>query len=371
MSHIPFLPLREITGSFGTLIPEAVFRVLDSGRYLHGQEVEAFETEFSRYIGSKYCTGVGNGYDALTLSLMAMKDKYGWEAKDEVIVPGLTFIATAQAVIRAGLTPVLADVDESALITAETAERVLSDDTKAVIPVHLYGKAVNMPVFMQWARQHGLLVLEDAAQAHGCKIAGKRVGSWGDMAAFSFYPGKNLGALGDGGAILTDDEELDKAVRMLANYGAEKKYYHTALGLNSRLDEMQAAVLRVKLRRLDEDNAKRQVIAAIYADNIKTEKIRIPYGGDCESSVFHIYPVRCERRDALQKHLREKGVETLIHYPLSLDRQAALTKYIVTEQSCIPQAVAWARTELSLPVSPLLTADEARYVSSVINDFAD
>ena len=247
MCHIPFLPLQRLTASYGSELTEAVQRVVQSGYYLNGEALAEFEQRFAHYVQAPHCVGVASGLDALMLSLMAMKQCYDWSDGDEVIVPDMTFVATALAVVRAGLVPVSADVDDNGLLTPEAAQRVLSARTRAVVPVHLYGHPAPMPAFMAWAEAHGLLVLEDAAQAHGASVGGRPVGSWGHMAAFSFYPGKNLGALGDGGAVTTAHSQLAEHVRMLANYGARQKYHHEYPGINSRLDEVQAAVLSVKL----------------------------------------------------------------------------------------------------------------------------
>ena len=361
---IPFLPLKEINRSYGAELLSAVQRVVEGGWYLHGQETQAFEAEFAAYVSAAHCIGVANGLDALTLSLMAMKIYHGWDDGAEVIVPDMTFVATAQAVTRAGLQPVLADVDERALLTASLAERVRTDRTRAVVPVHLYGYAAPMAELCAWAESHGLSVLEDAAQAHGAAEGGRLTGSWGEMAAFSFYPGKNLGALGDGGAVTTGNGELASLVRTLANYGADRKYHHIYKGLNSRLDELQAAALRVKLRRLDADNNRRRHIAQIYAARIRHPQVLLPYGGDTAQSVFHIYPVRCCRRQELQLHLQRLGIETLCHYPLTVSQQPAFSLHADT-----PVARRWAAEELSLPISPVLSDDDALAVCRAVNSF--
>ena len=250
---INFLPLQQINASFEPELSAAVQRVVRSGWYLRGEETRGFEEEFARYIGVQHVVGVGNGLDALTLALQAAAQMQAWEPGSEVIVPAMTFVATAEAVLRAGFVPRFADVDDRALLTPETAEAVVSERTRAIVPVHLYGHPAPMKDLMAWAAERSLFVLEDAAQAHGARIDGRNVGSWGHAAAFSFYPGKNLGALGDGGAVATADGELAECVRLLANYGAREKYVHEVAGVNSRLDELQAAALRVKLRRLDAD----------------------------------------------------------------------------------------------------------------------
>lgn len=369
MPMIPFLPLKDLTVSFEPQLSEAVQRVVAGGWYLHGTEVRAFETEFAAYIGSAHCVAVGNGLDALTLSLMALKSRHDWQDGDEVIVPDMTFIATAEAVVRAGLHPVLADVDEQAVLTPRQAAAALTSRTRAVLPVHLYGYPAPMPELMAWAEKHHLLVVEDVAQAHGAFVGGRHAGSWGQVAAFSFYPGKNLGALGDGGAVVTDDADLAHHIRVLANYGAERKYHHTHLGLNSRLDEVQAAVLRIKLRRLDADNERRRQVAALYAAHLNHPAVQLPYGGEHNSSVFHIYPLRCEVRDRLMAHLSRQGIETLIHYPLTLSSQLALQPLVSSHQLPTPVARQWAEREISLPISPVITDAQVLEVCRAVNTF--
>ena len=349
---IPFLPLQQINHRYEPALSAAIQRVVNSGWYLLGKEVERFEHDFAAYVGTSHCVGVANGLDALTLALMAMKDYFGWETEAQVIVPNMTIVATAEAVVRAGLVPVFAEVDDSALLTVEAVDAVYTPRVRAVIPVHLYGKMAPMPALKAWADAHQVQLLEDAAQAHGAACEGIKAGAWGIMAAFSFYPGKNLGALGDGGAVTVSNEALARRVRMLANYGAERKYHHTALGMNSRLDEIQAAVLNVKLPHLDADNRRRSEIAAIYASHISHPLVRLPYDGETETSVFHIYALRTAHREALQAHLAAAGIQTLIHYPFALTQQPAL-----------------AAEELSLPISPVMTDAEALEVCEVVNSF--
>ena len=336
-------------------LSHAICQVAQSGWYLNGEMLHTFEHEFARYVGCDYCVGVGNGLDALTLALMAMKWRERWTEEAEVVVPAMTFVATAQAVVRAGLRPVLADVDSHGVMTADTASRVLTPKTCALLPVHLYGHMAPMGELMALAQQHHLLVLEDAAQAHGASCCGKKAGHWGHMAAFSFYPGKNLGALGDAGAVCTSDEVLARRVRMLANYGAERKYHHEAMGLNSRMDEIQAAVLSVKLPHLDADNARRNDLARTYATAICHPDVTLPEASPEQLDVHHIYAIRCKHRDALQRHLAEHGVQTLIHYPFSLAEQPALSPWIPAgnPDTLWPEATRWAREELSLPISPV------------------
>ena len=369
---IPYLPLQQISATFEPALSEAALRVVRSGHYLLGPETAAFEKEFAAYIGVDHCVGVGNGLDALTLSLQAMSRLYEWPAGSEVIVPNMTFIATAEAVVRAGLVPVLADVDCHALLTVAEAEKVLTPLTRAVLPVHLYGRPAPVGDLARWAEAHHLVLLEDAAQAHGACCEGRKVGAWGKAAAFSFYPGKNLGALGDGGAVVTNDGELAEQVRMLANYGAKRKYYHEAPGSNSRLDELQAAMLRIKLRRLDADNAKRQRVARTFAEGIRSEQVVLPYEGDTSQSVFHIYPLRCSQRDALARHLAERGIQTLIHYPFMLSEQPALAPFLhCPKPEATPWAETWAREELSLPIHPLLSPEETDCICQAVNQFRE
>lgn len=365
---ISFLPLGQIIARQHDALLAAADGVLRSGYYLHGGETKAFEREFADYVGVDCCVGVGNGLDALTLALMAMKQLGGWADGDEVILPAMTFIATAEAVSRAKLRPVFCDVGEDFLLNVSEVEPLITSRTRALLPVHLYGRVADMEALKALARRHSLKILEDAAQAHGATTAdGRRAGSLGDAAAFSFYPGKNLGALGDGGAVTTSDEALAERVRVLANYGASCKYHHDFRGLNSRLDELQAAFLRRRLPLLDDDNAHRRHVAQIYNETIKHADMKTPYGGDL-SSVFHIYPVLCADRNAMQAHLAARGVETLVHYPLAVHQQQAYADY---NAQSFPVAERIAATELSLPMSPLLTDDEARYVAEAINKLSN
>ena len=361
---VPFLDLQKITESFEPQLSQAVNQVVTSGWYLNGEQNQYFEKEFSQYIGTDFCVGVGNGLDALTLILTAMKELYHWQDQDEVIVPALTFIATAEAISRAGLRPVFCEVNEDFLLSTAHLPALITQATRAIVPVHLYGKVCDMVKIREIATTAHLKVIEDAAQAHGASLNGIKAGNWGDAAGFSFYPGKNLGALGDGGAVTTCDPELASYVRKLANYGAEKKYHHEVLGCNSRLDEIQAAVLRVKLPRLDEDNRRRRAIAAIYSAEIKNPALRIPYQGDTTESVFHIYPIRTRNREALQSYLHQEGIETLIHYPIAVHQQTAYRQF---NQQIFPMAENLAAEELSLPMSPLLTPEEALYIVEKIN----
>lgn len=366
MQTIKFLDLQRITTSFEPELTAAVQKVIDSGWYLHGQETRLFEEEFAAFCHVDACIGVANGLDALYLTLQAKKDLCGWNDGDEVIVPAMTFIATAQAVVRAGLTPVLVDVTENALLSPSLIEPALTPRTRAIVPVHLYGQTCDMEAIMKVAVKHGLFVLEDAAQAHGGYEEGtdNRVGALGHAAAFSFYPGKNLGALGDGGAVVTNDIELADRVRSLANYGAKEKYNHEYAGCNSRLDEIQAAILRVKLTRLDADNDKRRQIADLYRNSINNPTVEYLQ----HDSVYHIFPVFTANREALQQHLAEQGIQTLVHYPLAIHEQPCMREIIVPGAS-FPMAEKIARTEQSLPISPVMTDEEVAAVINAVNSY--
>lgn len=359
---IPFLPLQAINASFEPQLSQAVQRVVQSGWYLLGEACKAFEDEYARWLGASHCVGVGSGLDALTLALRAMAGLYHWPDRAEVIVPDMTFVATAEAVVLAGLVPVLAEVDDNALLTVAHAEKVRTARTRAVIPVHLYGHPADMPALCDWAGQHGLAVLEDAAQAHGAEVGGKRVGCWGQAAAFSFYPGKNLGALGDAGCVVTDNEQIAETVRMIGNYGSAEKYVFRYKGRNSRIDEIQAAVLRVKLRYLDADNARRKAIAHRYISEITNDAVVMPP----EGGVFHIFAARCGHRDRLMAHLASQGISTMIHYPVPPHKQQAYAEW---NTMSLPVTEMIHREEISLPCNQAMTDDECAYVISTINNF--
>lgn len=365
--NIPYLDLKQVNALSEPLLSEEIGRTVRSGRYLNGEKQAGFETAFASFCGTRHCVGVGNGLDALTLILLAMKQLFGWQDGDEIVVPAFTFIASAEAVSRAGLTPVLCDIAaDDFLIDPQAAERAVTPRTRALLPVHLYGKVCDMDALADVAGRHGLKIVEDSAQAHGARYKGRRAGSLSDAAAFSFYPGKNLGALGDGGAVVTNDEQLARRIRELANYGAKKKYLHTHLGLNSRLDEIQAAALTVKLADLDRQNAARQAIAAYYGSHIDNPLIQTPYKGRTADSVFHIYPLMTGCRDELHTYLAERGIQTLAHYPLPVHRQPA---YAAMSRLSFPKAERAAACELSLPVGPTLTQEETAYIVESLNLF--
>ena len=376
--EVKYNDLKRVNESFGEELKEVINNVVDGGWYIKGKQLNLFEKEFAAYVGTRYCVGVGNGLDALTLVLEVWKEIYGWSEGDEIILPSLTFAATAQAVIRVGLKPVFCEVNcSTALIDETMIEGLITYRTKAIIPVHLYGRVCEMDIINQIARSHGLKVLEDACQAHGAlynssmkidltSMFGKRAGNLGLAAAFSFYPGKNIGCLGDGGCITTNDEELAKLIRAKANYGQTDKYVHEYSGVNSRLDEIQAAILRLKLRRLDKDNARRMEIAKYYSSNINNEWVKVPkFSGDM-SNVYHIFPVKCKNRDNLWAYLRNCGIETLIHYPVAVHKQKAFNQFNYLH---LPITEDWANEELSLPINPTLTEDEIKWVVQCLNEY--
>jgi dTDP-4-amino-4,6-dideoxygalactose transaminase len=345
---IPFLDLKAGHQEIERELAEASRRVLASGWFITGPELEAFEGEFAQYSGVQHCIGVGNGLEALHLLLRA----YGIGPGDEVIVPSNTFIATWLAVTQTGATPVPVEPDEKthnidpARIASATTPR-----TRAIMPVHLYGQTADMDPIMELAAQRGLVVIEDAAQAQGARYKGRRAGSLGHAAGTSFYPGKNLGALGDGGAVLTNDKAIADKVRRLRNYGSEVKYQHDALGYNSRLDELQAAFLRAKLPKLDGWNERRRALAAAYTRRLPTDKLVLPHVPEWAEPVWHLYVVRTRERERVQAALREQGIATLVHYPIPPHLQAC---YAGTNWGALPLAEQLAGEVLSLPMFPQL-----------------
>lgn len=359
--NVPFLDLISPCEEIKSQIDAAIKRVLDSGWYILGPEVEAFESEFASYCEADHCIGVGTGLDALMLILKG----YGIGQSDEVIVPAHTFIATWFAVSHVGATPVPVDVDNSFNLNPQLIESAITPRTRAIIPVHLYGQPARMDRILEIAQRHSLKVIEDSAQAHGARFNGKRVGSVGDAAAFSFYPGKNLGALGDGGAVTTNDIELAKQIRVLHNYGSPKKYVHDQIGFNSRLDELQAAVLRVKLKALDGWNAQRTELAHFYSDHLNRENLSLPSTFSCSEPVWHLYVIRCRERAELQKRLQAADIGSLIHYPIPPHKQQAYSQQY--EHSLFPVAEKLADEVLSLPMGPHLNLDQTKTVVDTIN----
>lgn len=365
---IPFLSLKDVTALHGEEIQEAVSKVVAGGWYLQGKENERFEADYARYIGTKHCVGCANGLDALIWIFRAYVELGVLRPGDEVIVPANTYIATILAITENGLTPVLVEPRADTLeIDDSLLEAAITEKTRAIAIVHLYGRNAYTEKIGALCRKYGLKLIEDNAQAHGCRTAdGRRTGSLGDAAGHSFYPGKNLGALGDGGAVTTNDQALADAIRALANYGSQKKYVFKYTGRNSRLDEIQAAVLDVKLRYLDEDNARRQRIAKYYYEHLSHPLVSLPARLDDAQNVYHLFPILCQRRDELQAYLKENGVGTLIHYPIPPHQQEC---YQELAHYSLPITEKLAREELSIPIGPSITEDEAAEVVSLINSF--
>jgi dTDP-4-amino-4,6-dideoxygalactose transaminase len=367
--NVPFLSLKDVTALHGDEICQAVLRVVNSGWYLQGAENESFEKNFASYIGTKFCVGVANGLDALNWILRGNVELGRLKAGDEIIVPANTYIATILAITENNLVPVLVEPKlETLEIDDDLIEQKITPRTKAVMIVHLYGRNACTRKIAEICSRHKLFLFEDNAQAHGCFFGGKKTGSLGNAAAHSFYPGKNLGALGDAGAVTTDDEELAKTIRALANYGSSKKYVFDFCGRNSRLDEIQAAVLDVKLKHLDEDNRRRKEIAEIYAEKITNPRIFIPQTTNPRENVFHIFPVLASGRDDLQKFLCEKKIGTVIHYPVPPHKQKC---YSAWNDWNFPVTEKIAAEELSLPMSPAMTDAQAEKVAEAVNEWSE
>ena len=364
---IPFLSLYDVTAKYADEIHEAVSRVIDSGWYLQGTENARFEGNYARYIGTRYCVGCANGLDALIWIFRAYVELGVMQPGDEVIVPANTYIATILSITENGLKPVLVEPSlDTYEIDDSKIEEAITPKTKAICIVHLYGRCAYTEKIGELCRKHGLKLVEDNAQAHGCLYNGVRTGSIGDAAGHSFYPGKNLGALGDGGAVTTNDEQLAQMVRTLANYGSSKKYVFDYCGRNSRLDEIQAAVLDVKLRHLDEDNARRKEVARYYIENINNPAVVLPKVEDWNANVFHIFPIRCERRYELQEYLTGNGVQTIIHYPIPPHKQKCYKEW---NDMSLPITEKIHREELSLPMGPCLNTEEVKKVVELLNDY--
>lgn len=378
--NIPFLSLKDVTAKYADEIHEAVLRVVNSGWYLQGKENEQFEQHYAEYIGTKYCIGCANGLDALIWIFRAYIEMGVMQPGDEVIVPANTYIATILAITENNLVPVLVEPNPETLQIDDTLiEERITDKTKAICIVHLYGRLACTQHILDLCEKYNLKLVEDNAQAHGCTmpiansqspIAHKKTGSIGHAAGHSFYPGKNLGALGDGGAVTTNDDELATAIRALANYGSQKKYVFKYTGRNSRLDEIQAAVLDVKLRHLDEDTKARQAIANYYYDHIDNSLITLPKRLPDTENVYHLYPILVNGglRDKLQIYLSENGVGIVIHYPIAPHKQECYANEVWnTPQLFLPITEKIADCELSLPMSPTMTLDEAEYIVNVLN----
>lgn len=364
---IDFLNLKDVTDKYSDEIHQAVSRVVDSGWYLQGRECRAFEQNFASYIGTRHCVGVANGLDALYWILRAYIELGRLKEGDEIIVPANTFIATILAITDNNLKPVLVEPRIGTLeIDDSLIEDVISPKTKAIMLVYLYGRCAYTKRIGEICKEHGLYLFEDNAQAHGCRFEGVRTGALGDAAAHSFYPGKNLGALGDAGAVTTDDAEVAETIRSLANYGSERKYVFKYRGRNSRLDEIQAAVLDVKLSHLDEDNGLRQRMANYYYDNITNPLITLPERLPDENNVYHLFPILCDNRDVLQEYLKSNGISTLIHYPIPPHKQECYKEW---NSLSFPITEAIADKELSLPISPVHTEAEMQKIVDTLNRF--
>lgn len=364
---IKFLDLQKVTQKYAEEIHDAVSRVIDSGWYLQGKENEKFEADYADYIGTKYTVGCANGLDALIWIFRAYVEMGVMKPGDEVIVPANTYIASILAISENGLKPVLVEPSiETYQIDDSKIEEAITEHTRAILIVHLYGQCAYTEKIGELCKKYNLKLVEDNAQAHGCKFKGRRTGSLGDAAGHSFYPGKNIGALGDAGAVTTNDEELAKIVRAVANYGSQRKYVFKYIGRNSRLDEIQAAVLDVKLKYLDNDLTIRKQIAKFYIDHIINPEIITPNVKDWDAHVFHIFTIRCKRRDDLQKFLADNGVQTIIHYPIPPHKQECYKEW-----NCLsfPITELIHNEELSLPMSPVLTEQEVVNIVNIINSW--
>ncbi|MBR4563279.1 MAG: DegT/DnrJ/EryC1/StrS family aminotransferase [Paludibacteraceae bacterium] len=382
--QVPFLSLKDVTNMHGEEIREAARRVIDSGWYLQGKENELFEQHYAEYIGTKYCIGCANGLDALIWIWRAYIELGVMQPGDEVILPANTYIATHLGITENGLVPVCVEPDPKTLkIDDNLIEAAITPRTKAICIVHLYGRCAMTDKIAELCKKYNLKLVEDNAQAHGCRFNGKRTGSLGDAAGHSFYPGKNLGALGDAGAVTTNDPKLAAAIRALANYGSQKKYVFKYTGRNSRLDEIQAAILDVKLKYLDEDITKRQEVAAYYYEHISNPLIELPTRLPDENNVYHLFPilVRSERmnvervngvsnRDRLHDYLAEHGIGTVIHYPIAPHKQECYAKEAWNmPQLSLPITEMLADCELSLPISPCMAQEEVEWVVKCVNDY--
>lgn len=375
MKHeiLPFLDLKATNAQYRGELIEACSRVIDSGWYLLGNELVNFEKNFAQYCGTKHAVGVANGLEALTLTLRAWKELGKLTDGDEVIVPANTYIASILAISANNLIPVLVEPNEQSYnLCPYNTRKAITKKSKAILPVHLYGQLANVPTLVQIADEHDLLVLEDSAQAHGAQINGKKAGNWGHASGFSFYPGKNLGALGDAGVITTNDDELAQVLKALRNYGSHEKYKNIYKGSNSRLDEIQAAMLAVKLKYLDKETARRRQIAAAYTNGIINPTVLLPVQNhtlDIEnntSHVWHLYVIRALQRDALKNHLAEQGIQSLIHYPTPPHQQLAYKEW---HGQSYPLSEALHREVLSLPISPTMSDEQVQTVISAVNTY--
>jgi dTDP-4-amino-4,6-dideoxygalactose transaminase len=364
---IKFLDLKGITDLYADEIKQAVDSVIDSGWYLQGNANKQFEADYANYIGTNHCVGVANGLDALIWIYRAYIEMGVMQPGDEVLVPANTYIASILAITENGLKPVLVEPNiETLEMDDRLIEQAITPRTKSILIVHLYGRCAYTEKIGELCRKYNLKLVEDNAQAHGCRYRGKRTGSIGDAAGHSFYPGKNLGALGDGGAVTTNDSELADCIRALANYGSQRKYVFRYKGRNSRLDEIQAAILDVKLRHLDDDNRRRQQIASYYYEHINNPLITMPTRLSDENNVYHIFPVLCPERDRLQQYLTENGIQTLIHYPIPPHKQECYKEWNTMN---LPVTEQIHQQELSIPISQVLTDQEVKEVVGILNTF--
>lgn len=364
---IKFLDLEKINNRFRDEIDSRIKTILDKGWYLQGKENETFTKNFAQYCGTKYCIGVANGLDALNLIIKAM----GFGVGDEIIVPANTYIASILAITQNGCTPVLVEPDINTYnINPDLIEEKITSRTKAIMVVHLYGQAVQMEKIWELAKKYNLKIIEDSAQAHGAgiNVEGqiKRVGNLSDASGFSFYPGKNLGCMGDGGAVTTNDDELAQKIKAIANYGSDRKYHHIYKGVNSRLDEIQAVVLDVKLKYLDKDNQRRREISQYYRENIKNEKIILPETYNEDSHVWHVFVVRTQERDRFQQYLLDNGIQTIIHYPTPPHKQECYKEW---NSLSFPITEEIHKTIISLPISPVMTDEEVEKIVEVVNKY--
>lgn len=360
---IKFLDLYKINERYRSEIDARIKEILDSGWYLQGKQNEEFSKHFANFCGTKYALGVANGLDALNLIIKA----YGFGPGDEIIVPANTYIATILAISENGCTPVLVEPDINTYgINPELIEEKITPRTKAIMVVHLYGQAVPMQKIWELAQKHNLKIIEDSAQAHGAEYQGRRAGNLGDAAGFSFYPGKNLGAMGDAGAVTTNDEVLYNKIKAIANYGSDRKYHHIYKGTNSRLDELQAGILDVKLQYLETDNDKRREIARYYRENIKNPLITLPQAYDEKAHVWHVFVVRVKERERFQQYLSDNGIQTVIHYPTAPHKQDAYQEFSALS---LPVTEQIHREVISLPISPVMTQEEIENVVRIVNAF--
>ena len=360
---IKFLDLEKINNRFREEIDSELKEILDSGWYLQGKKNQKFAENFAEFCGVKHCLGVANGLDALNLIIKA----YGFSNGDEIIVPANTYIASILAISQNGCTPILVEPDiKTYNINPDLIEEKITERTKAIMVVHLYGQAVQMKKIWELAKKYNLKIIEDSAQAHGSVYDGIKTGALGDASGFSFYPGKNLGCMGDGGCVTTNDDELFEKIKAIANYGSDRKYHHIYKGVNSRLDEIQAAVLNVKLKYLDKDNARRREISKYYRENIKNRIIILPETYDESAHVWHVFAVRTPERDRFQKYLEENNIQTIIHYPTPPHKQGAYQEW---NNLSYPISEEIHRTIISLPISPVMTDDEVQRVTEVVNEY--